>query len=114
MKHTPGEWERLLTIVERIDATPVEDFDHDSDVLIDLNCWLMDADSVEYQCNPRIADAAPELLEAGKDILAAIGEDPSLQEQLVIAYFSDDLDLPFAKAVKRLVAAITEAEGEEA
>ena len=72
MKRTPGPWGRLLAIVERIDATPVEDFDHDSDVLIDLNCWLMDADGAEYHCDPRIADAAPELLYACRVLVRRI------------------------------------------
>ena len=53
-------WKRLLNIVERIDGTPCEDLVDCPDVLIDLNCWLMDHEEL----SARVADAAPDLLAA--------------------------------------------------
>ena len=55
-----GPWRQLLNIVEQIDGTPCEDLAGGPDVVIDLNCWLMDHEEL----SAILADAAPDLLAA--------------------------------------------------
>jgi len=66
-----GPWKRLLNIAERVDGTPCEDLADCPDVLIDLNCWLMDHEEL----SARAADAAPELLYACRILVRRIMQD---------------------------------------
>jgi len=100
-------WKRLLNIVERIDGTPCEDLVDCPDVLIDLNCWLMDHEEL----SARVADAAPDLLAACKSALALLQE----QVELVCGVgFEPPPDLNAENdEIMRLQAAIAKAERKE-
>lgn len=83
MNHTPGPWEALLAIAERIDGTPYDVLSNGPDILTSLNCWLMDHEDID----PQQADAAPELLEAleeaGKFVVKYDWLDPDGEELII-------------------------------
>ena len=102
-----GPWRQLLNIVEQIDGTPCEDLAGGPDVVIDLNCWLMDHEEL----SARVADAAPELLAACKSALTLLQE----QVELVCGVgFEPPPDLNVENdEIMRLQAAIAKAERKE-
>jgi len=95
-------WKRLLNIVERIDGTPCEDLVDCPDVLIDLNCWLMDHEEL----SARVADIAPELLYALKSLCTVVKAityaefDPAIERPTVTDAYLGALDV-IAKAERK-------------